>query len=296
MKQLICYAWLLIWLFSRSAFAEIAILDDTGKMVRLTRPSMRIISLAPHATELLFAAGAGNRLVGVVKYSDYPAAALKLPLVGSYNSLDIETIVALKPDIIIAWESGNNAGNIEILKKLGIPIFFSEPQRITDIPDTIEKLGRLANTETQASKTASQFRERYAALGKRFHNRPPVKVFYQIWNSPLMTINSKQIISDVVRQCGGTNLFANLKALTPSLNLEAVLQADPQAIIASGMGNVRPVWLDEWRSWPSLDAVQHDNLYFVPSDIINRPTPRLLDGMEQICTILDQARQHLRTP
>jgi len=293
MKILTYFILLFGMLLTNIVHAEISVLDDTGQLVRLAHPATRIISLAPHATELLFAAGAGERVVGVVKYSDYPAAALKLPLVGSFNSLDMESMLALRPDIIIVWKNGNNAAQIEKLKTLGVQLYFSEPQNIADIANAIERLGKLAHTEPQATQSARQFREKYALLTNRYSTRPPITVFYQIWNQPMMTINGKQIISDVIHQCGGNNIFADMPTLTPTISMEAVLQADPQAIIASGMGNKRPVWLDEWRRWPRLTAVQHDNLYFVFSDLINRPTPRLLEGMAQVCTILEQARLHL---
>ena len=275
------------------AHAEFSVLDDTGQRVQLNQPARRIISLSPHATELLFAAGAGDRIVGVVKHSDYPLAALKLPLVGSYNSLDFESILALKPDIIVVWKNGNNAAQIEKLKTLGVPLYFSEPLDIADIANAIERLGKLTHTEPQATQSARQFREKYTKLTSQYSARPVITVFYQIWNQPMMTINGKQIISDVIRQCGGKNIFSDLPTLTPSISLENILAADPQAIIASGMGNKRPAWLDEWRRWPRLAAVRHENLYFVFSDLINRPTPRLLEGMEQVCSALEQSRSHM---
>ena len=293
MKILTCFIFLISLFLTSIAQAEISVLDDTGQRVQLAHPATRIISLAPHATELLFAAGAGDRVVGVVQHSDYPAAALKLPLVGSYNSLDFESMLALRPDIIIVWKNGNNAAQIEKLKTLGIKLYFSEPQNIADIANAIERLGKLTHTETQAAQSARQFRDKYARLTSQYSTRPNITVFYQIWNRPMMTINGKQIISDVIHQCGGSNIFSSLPTLTPSISMESVLAADPQVIIASGMGNKRPAWLDEWKRWPGLTAVQHDNLYFVFSDLINRPTPRLLEGMEQVCTILEQARGHL---
>lgn len=293
MKTLACFALLLGMLAAGVARAEINLVDDTGQRLRLAHPATRIISLAPHATELLFAAGAGDRIVGVVKYSDYPAAALTLPLIGSYNSLDMERILALRPDMIIVWKNGNNTAQIAQLKTLGVPLYFSEPRNIADIANAIERLGKLAQTETQATQSAAQFRERYAQLTRQYSARRAITVFYQIWSQPIMTVNGKQIISDVIHQCGGTNIFAALPALTPAISMETILAADPQVIIASGMGNQRPAWLDEWRRWPRLTAVQHENLYFVFADLINRPTPRLLDGMEQVCIMLEQARLRL---
>lgn len=277
-------------LLAGMAAADIMVRDDTALAVQLARPATRIISLAPHATELLFAAGAGGRVVGVAHYSDYPAAALKLPQVGTANSLDLETIAALHPDLIIAWKSGNPDAQLEKLRQLHIPIFFSEPQKISDIPTTIERLGQLAGTEAFSQTAATTFRNQLNALRKNFANRQPVSVFYQIWDQPLITINGQHFISDAINLCGGRNIFGTLPALTPNVSIEAVLMANPEAIIASGIGESRPDWLNEWQRWPRLQATQHKNLFFIPADLINRPSPRILKGIEQMCKMIEQAR------
>ncbi|TCV84294.1 cobalamin-binding protein [Sulfurirhabdus autotrophica] len=278
-------------LVTSTAIADIIVHDDTSNEVRLASLATRIISLAPHATELLFAAGAGERVVGVANYSDYPAAALRLPKIGTSNSLDLETIAALHPDLIIAWKSGNPDAQLEKLRQLHIPIFYSEPQKISDIPSTIEHFGRLAGTESFSRTAATAFRNQLNKLRNNFSNRKPVSVFYQIWDHPLITINDQHFISDAISLCGGRNIFGKLPTLTPNVSTEAVLIANPEAIITSGIGESRPDWLNEWQRWPKLQATQHKTLFFIPADYINRPSPRILKGIEQMCTMIEQARE-----
>ena len=276
------------------ASADVSVVDDTGATVRLVQPARRIVSLAPHMTETLFAAGAGERMVGAVEYSDYPEAAKKLARVGGYSRFDLEAVAALKPDLVVAWQSGNAAAHLEKLRALGFPLYISQPNRIEDVASEIERLGVLAGTSVAANAVAGQFRERLAGLQKRYAGRPAVRTFYQIWKQPLMTIGGKQIISDVVRLCGGENVFTALSTMAPTVTVEAVIAANPEAIIASGMGGVeansRPEWLDDWKRWTSITAVARDNLFFVQPELIQRHTPRLLDGAERLCQHLETTR------
>jgi iron complex transport system substrate-binding protein len=272
------------------AAAEVVVQDDLGNTVRLAQPAKRIIALAPHMAETLFAAGAGSRLVGTVEYSDYPEAVKKIPRVGGYSRFDLEAVVALKPDLIVAWYSGNAPASVEKLRKLGFPIYVSQPNRIEDVAVELEHLGVLAGTSTVANAAAAKVRERYAALKKRYSQRPVVRTFYQIWKQPLTTIGGKQIISSIVRLCGGENVFESLDAYAPVVTVESVIAANPEAIIASGMGESRPEWLDDWKRWPSISAVTHDNLFFVQPELIQRHTPRLLDGAERLCQHLETVR------
>ena len=272
------------------AHADVSVVDDSGATVRLAQPARRIVSLAPHVTENLFAAGAGERVVGTVDYSDYPEAAKKVQRVGGYSRVDLEAVAALKPDLIVAWQSGNAAAHVDKLRSLGLPLYVSQPNRIDDVASEIERLGVLAGSSATGNAVAGQFRERLAGLQKRYSGRAPVRTFYQIWKQPLMTIGGKQIISDVVRLCGGENVFAALPTMAPTVTVEAVIAANPEAIIASGMGESRPEWLDDWKRWTSISAVARDNLFFVQPELIQRHTPRLLDGAERLCQHLETTR------
>ena len=276
--------------FLNVAAAEVSVRDDEGGTVRLAQPAQRIVTLAPHLAETLYAAGAGEQLVGTVEFSDYPVAARKKARVGGYSQLDLEAIVALKPDLVIAWASGNAPAIVERLRALGLTVYVSQPNRIDDIAAEIERFAVLAGTGAVGKPAAASIRSRLSALQKRYGTRPPVRTFYQIWKQPLMTVGGKQIISSVIRLCGGDNVFGTLDALAPTVTVEAVIAANPEAIVASGMGESRPEWLDDWRRWTSLTAVARDNLFFVPPDLIQRHTPRLLDGAERLCQHLETAR------
>ncbi|NIR60472.1 MAG: cobalamin-binding protein, partial [Gammaproteobacteria bacterium] len=232
----------------------------------------------------------GERIVGTVHHSDYPPVARFIPRVGGYDNLDLERIVALEPDLVIAWKSGNTPGEVARLERLGLPVYYSEPRTLDDIARALERLGELAGTAERARAAAQEFRAHRRVLERRYAGRPPVSVFYQIWHSPLMTVNGEHVISDVIRLCGGRNVFADLSSLSPTVSIEAVLAADPEAVVASGMGEERPEWLDEWRGWPGLAAVEHGNLFFIPPDLLQRHGPRILQGAERLCRRLERAR------
>lgn len=280
----------LLLLGAGSVTAGISVQDDAGRTVTLTKPAQRIVSLAPHLTEMLFAAGAGGRIVGTIEYSDYPEAAEKIPRIGSSAGLDLEAILGLRPDLIVVWKSGNPARQVERLHELGFPVYVSEPRRLADIAASIERLGKLAGTDAVAYRAAREFRVGLDALRARQGARPRVRVFYQVLDPLLITVNGQHMISDVLQLCGGENVFAGLPALAPRVDLEAVLAADPEAIIAGGTEAVWRDWLARWRAWPRLRAVQRDNLFFIPVDIVHRHGPRILQGAEAICMALEQAR------
>ncbi|BAL26431.1 cobalamin-binding protein [Azoarcus sp. KH32C] len=278
-----------------SAYADVELQDDAGQRIRLAQPARRIVSLAPHVTELLFAAGAGDRVVGAVDYSDYPPAARKLPRVGGYSNIDMEAVAALKPDLVIAWKSGNRDAHLDRLSALGIPVFISEPHSLDDVARSLENLGKAAGSDREGRAAADAFRQRKRELARRYADRPPVRMFYEIWDKPLMTVNDEHLISDVMRLCGGVNVFGKLDQLAPTIGVEGVLAANPEVIVASGMGEARPDWLDMWKRWPRLAAVTSDNLYFVPPELIQRHTPRILEGASMLCEQLDTARRKRRS-
>ena len=281
---------LLLVVACRLVSAEVSAADDSGATLRLAQPAKRIVTLAPHLAEAVFAAGAGDRLVAVVEFSDFPEAVKELPKVGGYSRLDLEAVAALKPDLVIGWASGNAPAHIDKLRALGFPVYISQPNQIGDVANEIERLAILAGTESAGRVAAARFRDRLAGLEKRYAKRPTVRTFYQIWKEPLMTIGAKQIISDVVRLCGGENVFAKLETMAPTVPVQAVIAANPEAIVAGGMDAAAPEWLDDWKRWTAIDAVVHDNLFFVPPELIQRHTPRLLEGAERLCQQLEAAR------
>lgn len=277
-----------------TAHAQISARDDTGRIVTLQAPARRVVSLAPHVTELLYAAGAGGAVVGAMEYSDYPEIAKSLPRVGGSAGLDLEAIVALHPDLVIAWQSGNPSWQVERLVNLGIPVFVTEPRRIDDVASLLERFGKLTGTEAVAQKAAGKFRRHEAQLRARYPGRPDVSVFYQILDSSLFTVSGRHLISDVIRLCGGKNIFAGLPGLTPRVDVESVLKNNPEVILASGYEPQWSEWLARWRAWPMLTAVARNNLFLIPPDLIERQGPRILEGADRVCAIFDQARTRRR--
>lgn len=274
-------------LLCAGAQAEVSVNDDTGRRITLPSPATRIVSLAPHATELLFAAGAGSRVVGVSDYSDFPAEARQLPSVGGSLQLDLERIVALRPDLVIAWKSGNSPKQIARLRTLGLTVFESEPRQFEDVASSLERLGTLTASD-QGRAQAARFRQQLAALRAHYAGRTPVTVFYQVWPSPLMTLNDTHIVSEAIRLCGGRNVFGQLAVLAPTVSREAVVRADPQAIFIS---DERADAFDRWRSFPNMKAVRAGHLFRIDGSVMNRAGPRLADATRGLCERIDQARR-----
>lgn len=273
----------------------VEVVDDTGRTVKLEKPAERIVSLAPHITENLYAAGIGHRVVGVVSYSDFPAEARRIPTVGGYDNFDAETILALQPDLVIGWKEGNQYHQVERLMELGLTVFVNEPQQLEDVAADIARFGILGGREDEARAVAQEYLNGLSRLRDKYAGLEQVSVFYQVWPNPLITVTDRQIIGNVIRLCGGSNIFAGLAAPTPQVGKEAVLAENPDTIIASGMDEARPEWLDEWKHWSSLKAARYGNLFFIDPDIIQRHTPRILLGSRQLCEVLEQARRNIST-
>lgn len=281
---------LVAFVSANRSYAAVSVVDDAGRTVTLVAPAQRIISLAPHITELLYAAGAGKYIVGTVSYSDYPVAAKKLPRVGSYNAFDLEAIVALQPDLIVAWQSANPAAALEKLQALSIPVFFSEPRQLEDVAGNLERLGKLTANEAIADAASVAFRRELEKLRNQYRAVREVSVFYQVWHQPLMTINGEHIISQVIELCGGRNVFASLPTLAPKISLEAVLRKDPEVVVAGNSALNHSGWKDDWRRWPVLQAVKNNHLFYVNPDIIQRHTPRILQGAAVLCKQIETVR------
>ncbi|MEQ6887488.1 cobalamin-binding protein [Halomonas sp. CS7] len=270
---------------------EVCVVDDAGREVCLDAPARRIVALSPGVTELLYAAGAGERVVGAVSFSDYPPEAAKLPRVGSYDRLDMEALLALEPDLVVAWAGGNPREQVDRLPRFGLPVFFSDVNDFAGIASSLERFGALAGSEAVADEAARSLRQQVAALRAQHANAEPVPVFYQVWEQPLMTVNGEHWISQALSLCGGENLFADEAPLVPRIGVEAVLARDPEAIITGGMGEPDSTWLEAWRGYPEMTAVRRDNLFFVDPDLVQRATPRLLEGTRALCDRLETVRE-----
>lgn len=283
---------LLLCLIPLYSNAEISVRDSEGNIVTLTKPAKRIISLSPSITELIFAAGGGDRLVGTIKFSDYPEAAKRIPVVGDSRELDLERIMMLKPDLLLVWRQGNSMHQIERLQQLGVPIFFSDAHRLSDIPKNLQRFGQLMGTEQQANKSAEQFRQQVNKLTKQYQHLSPVRLFYQVWDHPLFTLNGQQIVSDAIRLCGGVNVFASQAITAPNVSIEAVLQKNPEVIIGTNEKKTADGGISLWKRYPNMIAVKRNNLFELDGELINRASPRMILGITELCERLDQARKN----
>ena len=260
-----------------------------------SQPYQRIISLAPHITEMLYSAGAGDQIVGVVSYSDYPKDALSKPIIGGYNAINLEKIIQLNPDLILGWTSGNRPQDIKRLKELGFNVQLFEVTQLEDIPNRIEALGQLTGNPTQAQQTAQTLRSTLTHIRQTYQNRPPVTSFYQIWHQPIITMNGDQFISQAIAACGAKNIYEDLPKLTATIGLESLFKRNPQVFLLGGQASFQQDWLTFWQQYPNLTAVKNQQIYLLNNSHYQRPTARLIHALEPLCKIIDQARQHYLT-
>jgi iron complex transport system substrate-binding protein len=282
---------LVFLVLSAESLAGVSAIDSDGRRVSLARPAERIVSLAPHVTEQLYAAGAGARLVAASEYSDYPEDAQRLPRVASSGTVNLEAVLALKADLVVAWRLEATAPALARLESLGVPVFYSEPRRLAQIPDMIEALGELAGTTAAAKPLAASLRKELARLDAAYRGRRPVRVFYQISERPLMTLGGGQFVSDAIALCGGRNVFVDATVMAPIVNVESVVAADPEAIVTTQGG-----WLESWRRFPGLRAVQANNLFVVSRTEMHRHGPRAIGATAVLCRHIDEARLKAASP
>jgi iron complex transport system substrate-binding protein len=276
--------------FMSAAATELLVVDDNGAEVRLAGPAKRIISMAPNITEVLFHIGAGDQIVGADEYSNYPPAAKDIQRVNNYAAANYELILSLKPDLVIAWQSGNGDKIINPLRKLGIPVFVVETREIEQVPNLFRRFGKLSGQDKSAEMRALEFTERLEKLRTANSKKSPIRTFYQIWDEPLITLNGKHMVSSVMELCGGVNIFADAIPLVPYVNIESVVAADPQVIIAGGSQEEQPQWFKSWQQWSGISAVITGQVYLIPADLMQRHSVRILDGAEMMCGYLDSAR------
>ena len=270
--------------------AEVRVTDDAGHSVVLAAPAKRVISLGPHLTELTFAAGGGDALVGVIRYSDFPEAAKKLPIVGDAHAIDFERIAQLKPDLVLVWGSGLNERHKARLRSLGLAVYESEIRQAQGIADTLLRLGILLGRADTADAAARRFESQWQALAKRYEGKPPVRVFWQLWHEPLMTINREHLISETMRLCSGVNVFADLPLLTPTVSWEAAVAADPQLIVGSGRKDDAARDFAAWRRFAKVSAVKQQRYASIDGDLIGRMGPRFVEGAGALCEVIERAR------
>lgn len=256
--------------------------------------SPRVISLAPHITETLYSAGAGHLLVGVVEYSNYPEAAKALPLVGNHQAVNIEKIIHLKPDFIYAWQSSMRQQDVQRFTKLGYEVIYSHSNDLNAIAKEIRQIGRTLQTQVTAEKTADKIESELAKIKAKYSQKSTVKVFYQIWNKPLMTINGEQFISQGLDYCGAENIFSEMPLLAAEVNLESLFKHNPDVIILGGEGATQDAWLKRWQAYPQLKAVANNQIMTLNADLYQRPTERFVMNLDALCQKIDKARASMQ--
>jgi len=274
------------------SFASSAAITVTGadnQTITLAAPAQRIVSLAPDLTELAYAAGAGAQMVGADTYSNYPPAAKELPRIGDAFRVDLERLLALKPDLTLAWRGGTPAAVIDRLRTLGLNVLVIGNDQLTDIAHNLELIGQVTGHDAEAHAAAQQFMDGLEDLRRQYAGRAPVRVFYEISDMPLYTIGGRQIISRMIELCGGHNIYSDLTVLAAPVSLETVLARDPQAVV-TGSDEGAAARIKEWQRWPQMSAVHGGNLFVISDDLIARATPRILQGGKQLCKDLAMAR------
>jgi iron complex transport system substrate-binding protein len=270
--------------------AGIDVVDDTGAHLSLAQPARRIVSLAPGATEMLFAAGAGSQLVATVAYADQPAAARRVLRIGDSNAIDMERLLVLKPDVIVYWPGGNNPAQVAQLKHLGFVLYGQQVNRLGDLGGSLQRLGLMAGPSPAARRRAVQIEAQLSQLRAQYSKRSPVTALLETWNQPLYTVGGAQLMSDALAVCGAVNVFGDLPQLSPAVQTEAVLTRNPELIIAAAPPGQGAQWLQAWRKFPSLKAVQSGNLLDFDDQALSRLGPSVLDATANLCARIDAAR------
>ena len=279
------------------------VVDDAGHAFVFARPPQRVVTLAPSLTELVFAAGAGAALVGTSALSDFPPAARTIPRVGDAGRLDVERVIALRPDVVLIWQRGGTSRELEQLESAGIRLFQLEPRRLDDVARAIERLGVLLGHQVEANRRARDLRASLDRLRSAHAGAAKVTVFYQVWRQPLMTINGRHLIDEIITLCGGRNVFAGLAPLVPTLSTEAVVAVDPEAMLTASEGPARAAWRRDpgnasfavWQRNGRMTAVKRGWLYALDGDAISRQGPRIVEGAAAVCAVLDQVRAERAT-
>lgn len=263
--------------------------DARGITLRLQQPAQRIITLAPNLTELVFAAGAGERLAGVARYSDHPPAARRLPVVGDAVHFDGERMLALRADLVLAWQGGTPPDAIARIERTGLPVFVAGAAGLDDIASNITAIAQLAGTPAAGAAARAAFDTDLRVLRARRNDGPPVRVFYEIWDRPLMTVNKDHLISEIIGLCGGVNVFGELRPLTPEISREALLTARPDIVLGGSSADSPSGFAARWAALPPpLNTLPARHLQ---PDLMQRPTPRVLEGAKRVCAYLDAARR-----
>lgn len=254
----------------------------------------RVVTLAPNLTELVFAAGAGGSLIGVSAYSDYPPAALELPIVGDAFMIDQEQLAILKPDLLLVWQSGTPAHVVDELRRVGLNVEVIRTSTLADVASAIRRIGLLTGHVEDAEVAISAYERGLESIAARTDQLADIRVFYQVSQRPLFTVNGDHYVSELIALCGGSNVFADLDKLAPTIDVESVVERDPEVLLASTDAGENA--FAEWQRWPHMAANEAGNQFLMPADAIGRATPRLLQAGEAVCDALAEARRRRGEP
>ncbi|WP_084632434.1 cobalamin-binding protein [Shewanella waksmanii] len=264
-----------------------ALLISSGA-VQASKPAEKIIALSPHAVEMLYAIGVGDKIVATTDHADYPADANNIPRIGGYHGIQIERVLELNPDLVVVWGSGNKAEEIARIKSLGFQVFDSDPKSLEAVADELLAMGELTGAQTQAKAVADEYRQNLLSLRQDNASKPAVDVFYQLWSTPLMTVAKNSWIQQIIAVCNGNNVFVDSDSDYPQVSIESVLLKQPQVILQSqDEGNILGV---NWQQWQDIPAVKNGHIYQLNADILHRAAPRAIQGVEVLCEALDKAR------
>ena len=272
-------------------FAFLFFSVNVNSEVQLNKPAQRIIALSPHSVELLYAIGAGDRIVGTVDYADYPKEALKIKRIGSYAGIQIEQVLALKPDLIIAWKSGNKSADLAKLESLGLNVFYTHPKNISQISGDLKILGEMTGLQDNAKKIIDLLAVKYKKIKDQYSSKKPVNIFYQLWHDPLTSVGANNWIESLISDCGGANIFNDSKAPYPLISFESVLVKNPEVIIIPHHSGSAEVKSEMWKKWPEITAVKKQRVFTLNGDLLHRFTPRALDGLKLLCEKIDEGRK-----
>jgi iron complex transport system substrate-binding protein len=274
---------------ARAAGSGRTVTDDLGHAVRIAQPPLRIVSLSPGATEMLFSAGAGGELIATVEYSDEPPAARTVPRIGDSAAIDLERVVALRPDAVVASPALGNPAQRDKLDVLGIPVYDQQVVRLADLPASLRRLGALAGTQAAADHAASALESRLETLRRTYSGTGSARrptVLLQVWNRPIYTIGGRHLMSDALALCGVRNVFADLTEPSPLVDIEAVIARNPDIILVAAPPGEGAAWAADWKRYSGLAAVQAGRVVTFEDQALSRLGPSIVGATENLCRTL----------
>jgi len=269
-------------------------LGSANLLANTNKQQLRIVALAPHIVENLYTIGAGEQIVGTVEYADFPESANKIPRLGGHQGIQIEKLLALKPDLVLAWKTGSKADDLALIERMGVKVLYGEANEVDKVPQELLRLGKLTGREDVAKHAATEFQQKLDAIKAKQQGKASVAVFYQLWPEPMMTVSKNTWINQLIEICHGSNVFANSRTDYPLISIENVIVAKPEVIILPEEKSKNKQPVIDWQKWPEVPAVNYNQFIQVNADLLHRFTTRMLDGLDNMCDKIDQSRAVLK--